>query len=473
MRGVKCLSGIVVLTLLAGCASYPVNPALSRFEAGQGYRFCNLSSPENSDSLFVVLTFSGGGTRAAALSYGVMQQLRDTEIRVDGETRRLLDEVDVISSVSGGSFTAAYYALHGDGLFETFEDRFLKHNVQRALMKRTLAPWNWVRLASRRFSRIDMAAEYYDKHIFDRQTFRDLLEEGRRPFVILNATDMTLGLPFEFTQDQFDLLYSDLSRMPIARAVAASSAFPILLSPITLQNHEKGPDFAEPEWVALGLEDRDASSRRFQMALQARSYVSVSDRPYIHLLDGGVADNLGVRAALNSLSTTDCAWSVLRMMNLELVDRVVVIMVNAQPDPDTSWDKRGTTPGAVDVAGATINGLMNNYTFESAALLRERFDQLLQDAEARKACEELLRERGCADTTMPGGPLHEVEFHAIEVSFDRIESEGERRYFKGLPTTLTLPDETVAKLTQIGGEILAKSEEFRELVTALAEDSPP
>ena len=48
---------------------------------------------------------------------------------------------------------------------------------------------------------------------------------------------MTLGARFEFTQDQFDLLCSDLSTVPVARAVAASSAFPILLSPLTLHNY--------------------------------------------------------------------------------------------------------------------------------------------------------------------------------------------------------------------------------------------
>jgi NTE family protein len=470
LRRSKWLPGLVVLTLVVGCACPAANPVLSRFDSEQGYRFSNLSSPGNSDSLFVILTFSGGGTRAAALSYGVMEQLRDTQIRVNGETRRLLDEVDVISSVSGGSFTAAYYAAYGDGLFRTFKDRFLRRNFHAALITRMLAPWNWVRLASRTFSRIDLAAECYDRDVFDHKTFGDLVAMGRRPFIILNATDMTLGLPFQFTQDQFDLLYSDLSEVPIARGVAASSAFPVLFSPITLVNHEKGADFVEPEWVALGLEDRDLSSRRYQKALQAHSYVAVSDRPYIHLLDGGVADNLGVRAALHSLSTTDSAWSVLRMMNLEKVDRVVVITVNARTDPDTTWDKHAAAPGPIDVAGAAISGLMNNYTFESAALLRERFEQFAQDAEARKACEDLLRERGCADTSVPGGPLHEVAFHAIEVSFDRIDDEAKRRYFQELPTTLTLPDETVDRLIQVGADILAGSEQFHELLAALAEE---
>ena len=64
------------------------------------------------------MTFSGGGTRSAALSYGVLEHLRDTPITIHNKKRRLLDEVDLISSVSGGSFTSAYFGLFGDRVFK-------------------------------------------------------------------------------------------------------------------------------------------------------------------------------------------------------------------------------------------------------------------------------------------------------------------------------------------------------------------
>jgi NTE family protein len=80
----------------------------------------------------LLVSFSGGGTRASALAYGVLQELRDTQVGVGGERERLLDEIDVITSVSGGSFTSAYYGLYGDRIFEDFEERFLRRNVQSA-----------------------------------------------------------------------------------------------------------------------------------------------------------------------------------------------------------------------------------------------------------------------------------------------------------------------------------------------------
>jgi len=79
----------------------------------------------------VILAFSGGGTRAAAFSYGVLEFLRETEVTTrTGNRIRLLDEVDVITGVSGGSFTALAYGLYGDNLFADYEQRFLKRDVQ-------------------------------------------------------------------------------------------------------------------------------------------------------------------------------------------------------------------------------------------------------------------------------------------------------------------------------------------------------
>ena len=137
-----------VVLLGVSCAHYPENARIEHYDPQSGYRFRNLSHPGNSDSLQVFLAFSGGGTRAAALSYGVLEELARTQIVWEGQTRRLLDEVDYISAVSGGSFTAAYYALYGDRIFADFEDRFLDQNIQRRLVWRLCSPLNWGRLAS-------------------------------------------------------------------------------------------------------------------------------------------------------------------------------------------------------------------------------------------------------------------------------------------------------------------------------------
>ncbi len=473
MKNCKRIAVVAAGTLLAGCASPQRNAELSSFDPDAGYRFDTLSSPKNSDELLVILTFSGGGTRAAALSYGVAQQLKATIIEAEGETRSLLDEVDVISSVSGGSFTSAYYGLFGDRLFKDFEERVLKRNIQDELIWLVLAPWNWIRLASPTFSRSDLAAEYYAEQFFEHQTFGDLIQRDRRPFIIINAADMTMGSPFEFTQDQFDLLYSDLASVPVGRAVAASSAFPLLLSPVAMKNwNSTGHDgFVEPLWIDPALKDGPELGHRFQDARQARSYSDVSQgRHFIHLLDGGVVDILGLRPVLRAASTTDGGWSMMRQINMERVDRVVVIVVNATTAPDTAWDKEEKTPGLLDVAIATANGLLGTSAFFVAAQQRDQLYQYQQSAASRRDCEMLLRQRKCEDATIPGGAIHPVDWHVIHVGFDRIaghDRKETRRYFQNLPTSLKLPDEDVDCLRRAGASLLTESKTYSALVEAL------
>lgn len=91
----------------------------------QGYSFLEYSKKYPGMETTLFLAFSGGGTRAAALSYGVLEALRDTTFLDKGQKVSLLDNVSRISSVSGGSFTSAYYGLFGERIFRDFKEEFL------------------------------------------------------------------------------------------------------------------------------------------------------------------------------------------------------------------------------------------------------------------------------------------------------------------------------------------------------------
>src|SRR5439155_22226036 len=194
---------LAIALFASGCAHYPVNAPLAAVDGRTGYRFENTAFSTNSDDLLLMLAFSGGGTRAAALDYGVLEELARTGVGPPSEQHRLLDEVDLISSVSGGSFAAAYYALWGDRIFSDFEPQFLKKRLHKGLFLSALAPRNTLRLFSPTFNRRDLAAEYYDRLLFNGATFDDLTARPGAPFLIINATDLTSGARFEFTQDQF------------------------------------------------------------------------------------------------------------------------------------------------------------------------------------------------------------------------------------------------------------------------------
>jgi NTE family protein len=195
---------LVVCSLtLSGCVALNIeNTRLEKADPMHGYRPRSPAQRRDPGKAIIFLAFSGGGTRAAALAYGVLEELRATKIGGD-ESQSLLDEVDTISGVSGGSFTAAYYGLYGERIFDEFEPRFLRKNIQLALILQSLKPWNFVRLLTPSLNRSDLASRYYHENVFDNATFADLTVAGG-PKIHINATDLSSGDRFTFNQDSAD-----------------------------------------------------------------------------------------------------------------------------------------------------------------------------------------------------------------------------------------------------------------------------
>jgi len=444
---------------LSGCTTLndPIVPGTPE------YRFPDEPAGDNTRSLFVCLSFSGGGTRAAAFSYGVLEELRDTTIVWKGQTKRLLDEVDCISSVSGGSFTSAYYGLFGDRIFRDFRGAFLDKDIQLALALRLLNPINWFRLASPYFSRIDLAAEYYDKHLYERGSFASL-SASQRPFLLINATDMASGQQFTFTQEQFDFLGSDLSGFPIGRAVAASSAFPFLLSPVTLRNYPNAPGYRLPSEVRAGLENYVDNRRSYYWASGRANYATRKDNlPYVHLMDGGLADNIGLRAFMSEYRR----GFIRTAMGRDEIEKLVVIVVNARTLSEDTISESRKAPGLISVAGATATVAMDNYSVETVAVMNDL-------AEARDQTRRLLEK--CK--TLPSGcgiePSLELASgrlvpYVIDLGFEAIPDRKRRKDFLRMGTNFSLPKKEVEALIGVGRELLRESESFQDLMEKIGE----
>jgi NTE family protein len=451
---------MILLLAVAGCAHYPVNQPLKQYDPEVGYRGKNLKDPAKDEHFLILVSFSGGGTRAAAFSYGVLETLRDTTVSVDGRQRRLLDEVDWISGVSGGSFTAAYYGLFRDRIFEDFEARFLKKNIQGKLTNATLFnPINWVRLFSPYFDRSDLAAEYYDQNVFDGATYNDLLAR-KEPMIVINATDMVHGTRVSFLQDAFDVLCSDLSTFPVSRACAASSAVPMVLSPITLRNYAGQCDYQMPKALAAAMEPpRDIASRRFDLANNMLPFLDSQKKPYIHLVDGGVSDNLGLRAALERVTLFGDVYTTLKYAHMEDVHKIVFIVVNAETEIDDKWDRFEKIPpfGAMLSSYSSIG--ISRYNTETVSLLRESFPRWADE----------IRKGRCgsgAISTEPGS-CGDIQFYYVEVRFEALDDAAERTALKRLPTAFVLEPEQVDQLRDAARRILTKDKEFQRLVRDL------
>lgn len=441
---VLCLPCLMLLMMLASsCAGIykPGNLAIDAIDNGHGYRFTPDHPVDRGDHV-VFLSFSGGGTRAAALSYGVLQELRDVQVQSRGQRVRLLDEVDGISSVSGGSFTAAYYALFGERTFADYEDVFLRQSIQGTLIRKLFNPLYWWRTLFTGFDRTEMAVEYYDRHIFEGKTFNEI-PLGQRPFVEINATDLGGGQRFAFTQGNFDLICSDLGSYSVARAVTASSAVPVAFPPVVLTNHAGNCDTTQSNRIR-NIERRGTLTKR-QTELQRRvnAYADRAARPYIHLVDGGIADNLGLRALIDRI---DAAGPDLFLKNLRRVPRdVLIIMVNAEVKPERSIELSAAKPSVLDTVDAFSNAQIALYNQETELLIGQKMQEM----------EAALGSRG-----------HEVKFYLVEVSFESLEEKGLKSFFNNLPTSLELSDRDVDVLIETGRDLLRKSPEFRAFLSA-------
>lgn len=450
---------ILLILLTSGCAHYPVNEPLERQDLSSGYRGIYMGSPDSSDEMIVYLTFSGGGTRAAAFSYGVLEELKKTGVSINGTERRLLDEVDAISAVSGGSFTAGYYGLFGDRIFEDFEDKFLKKNVQGAITSRTLLnPYNWARLFSPTFDRSDLAAEYYDKYVFDYSTFSDIAAR-KGPMIHINATDMITGIRMSFNQGAFDMICSDVSSYPVARAAAASSAVPVVLTPITLRNYAGSCGFRMPEELERILREHDTTKRQFIHVNNGRPYLDAKSNKFIHLVDGGVADNLGLRTALDSVLLFGDLWSAMKFHKVENTHKVVFIIVNAETEVDKKLSLFDKLPGIGAMLNSYSSIAITRYNFETVMLLRESFNRWTRE----------VRENRCAGKTVSTEPgaCGDIEFYLVEVKFDALKDESERSYFKQLPTSFKLKPEVVDELREVAGRIIKQDPEYQKLLNDL------
>lgn len=464
---------------LAACATQDRTTALAKIDQSAGYRFTTLESiaPRPVDDTFIVVTFSGGGTRAAALASGVLAGLALANVPQAGKSVNLADQIALISSVSGGSVTAGYYGLYGRKGLPQLTSGFLKRDVQGHLVGQLFLPWTWAKLATPSYARIDALRNYFDDNVYGHSTYQALLDAAaapgippgaaspeRRPLIVLNASDMANGAVFSFTQDQFDLICADLTKLRLADAVAASAAFPVALTALTLKNQSPCPaqaaatedpfsgwemigDHPRPTTVQSAIGNQISNPSRYRNGNLQLGYLNEQGQsPYIQLLDGGVSDNLGLTMPISLLTGLDSDESILKQQNLKKVKRVVFVVVNARSEPDNSYGRSATPPGAISTLLTTIGSPIDGTSFMMLEGLRNNLRQQLG---------------------------RDVTSYVVPVDFDFIRGQAGddgadcRSRFKNLATSWALKSGEVDALLALGTAMVRESPGFEKLVDDL------
>jgi NTE family protein len=449
---------VISLFFFSSCAHYKINEPLKDATRNSLYSFGHFSRQPDADETFVILTFSGGGTRAAAFSFGVLEGLKETPL--PGTDKTLLEEVDVISTVSGGSFTGAYYALYGPQIFDDFRERFLYRDIQMELVYKLLNPINLFHLSSPYYSRIDLASELYDKTIFGSGTMQKLAEKGKRPFLIINATNLYTGSRFEFTGDQFNYISSDILSYPIAQAVTASSAFPFLLSPIGLVNYSSSDNFKITKADEMALKDYWNNKERYYNALNNTMYSDKEEHPYLYLMDGGLADNIGLRAVHDLY----IRGGIRQKINNGTIKRLLIVVVNAKTEAHQTFDRNESPPGLATVALKTCTVSMDNYSFETVESIKQLFSDRIKAQNNIEACRQKLEEHCKNGFKIPELAGGNMKLYVVDISFDNLTDNDEKAFLKHLPTSFHLEKDQVERLIKAGRRLLKEDPELKVFI---------
>ncbi len=365
----RTFAAIALAGLLAGCATHFVNVPLVQGASNPERRSIDVSDQSRP---IIVVALSGGGSRAAALGWNVLKELRGIRYNDRTGERRLVDDVAVLSSVSGGSTIAAYFGLNGPDALDGFEPFLVKDNV-KSLVESAANPFAWIRHAFDGGSRTDFVVDLFNDELFHARKMVELNQPGK-PFVILNSTDMAGGEVFSFRPDMFDDACSNLDEFPIATAVATSADVPIVFAPSALSNFNYDIDdtarrcawVPTPSWIANRLNAKYAQYINLPVFLSARYANDLRRGPepfrdirYLYLVDGGLADNAGIHSLLSTINSPQDPAGLLRLLNNGELRRLVVIVVNARsdavPSEYTSPDRPGLLSMFASVSGVPIN----------------------------------------------------------------------------------------------------------------------
>lgn len=275
----------IILTLMllgvGGCATALPQPAAPPVSAST-HANQTLDQEARRDGRFIGLAISGGGSRAAVFGGAMLRELHRLG---------LLQQVDVLSAVSGGALPAAYYALDGYRSVD-FANGFLErmgYDFQHDMLGRFASPGNLFKYWFTDATKSDTVVQVLDEQLFHNATYADL--NPARPKLLLNATNALTGDPFVISDEGFSTLSPSLSAFSVSRAVYMSAAYPGVFDPVTLPSSEP------------------------------------ASHPAVLAYDGGPSDNLGIKTLVNLLVKADQRASLAAQFPMGCV----LIAVDATP----------------------------------------------------------------------------------------------------------------------------------------------
>lgn len=453
--------------LLTGCAKDvgPINLMHSAMPAASAPFI-----PDSGDdgSTVVALAFSGGGTRAAAFSYGVLTALDDLVVDEMPYRRSMVDNIRMISGTSGGAVLAAYFGLRGRDAYRDFDTRFLYRNAEESMHTNPLSPITLARAVSGGANDRSSFAYWLDENLYDNATFKGF-RAPNTPQVWINASDIFNHSPFLFTYDTFAALCSDLDSVRISDAVAASAAAPVIFTPIVLEARRDSCDYKQPAWLTRALEKESGSIRLESYAHALSSYHHRQDINYVKLLDGGLTDNLGITGFALERAASATPHGPLSAEQAVKLRHLLFIVTDAGQFQTADWARQLHGPTVAPLVQTAIRTSM------AASVLHELDALIMAMREWRSELvafrcglsqSAVKRMRG----TLDGWNCRDVDVSVEHLSFADLD-EPLATTLSAVPTRLTLPREQVDQLIAAGRKTVTGSQKIMTALRKIQHDA--
>ena len=466
-RCVRAGRVIACSSLLVACAQVihnePINQPLVpgaplAAELGSG------TADVNTDDTIIALSFSGGGTRAAAFAFGVLNGLEETPAPGVAPGGSLLDRVDFVTGVSGGSVLAAYYGLKKRKALADFKQRFLLRNAEENLQM-NLSLLNIAKGLQGGVNDPTVFPRWLDDNLFEHATFKTLLQQ-RRPYIWINASDVYNRTPFIFGRVTFGALCSDLSSYPISTAVAASAAVPVIFAPVVIEGYPGHCPIPLPPWVDRVRANPDAAPLLRLFANAMARYHSGEVR-YVKLLDGGMVDNYGLAGFTIARLLSTTPYGPLEPQQAVRLRRLLFVVADSGRAPSGAWAQTVEGPSGVNLITAasdtaTESGAVGSYSAFQDAMAD------WQEALINWRCKLSAAERH--NLGAPAGwSCRDVKIFLGRLAFDQLGPQRAAQ-LNAIETAFKLSPGQVELAIAAGRDALKTSSVFNAFLTSIRND---
>jgi NTE family protein len=417
--------------------------------------------PRVGDDVVVGLAFSGGGTRAAAFAHGVLQELNDTTVRTHTGTHSLLDNVTFVSGVSGGSVAAAYFGLKKREALSDFREKFLIRNAEEGLST-GINPINLVRALGGGVNDVRVFARWLDQNLYNGATFADF-RKTPGPRIWINASDIYNRTPFIYGEAAFISLCSDLASYPIADAVAASAAVPIVFTPMVIKTYSKQCTDQPPEWLQRAYASPNSPPLLKGFANALYSYRDGTTK-YLKLVDGGLVDNFGLSGFTISRLAAQQPHEPLSPEQAVRLRRMMVVLVDAGRGPSGNWVQTvdGPTGSELIMAAADTAGQASvNASFTAFQSIMSDWQRQLSTWRCSLSPE--LRKRYGVPANWN---CRDIKLVVTRVAFDQLGPE-RAKVLNAVDTRLKLPVDQVDAVIAAGRDALGVNSAYTEFLKSV------